>query len=110
VGRHFTGNRLHNVPVSNVGGPRERGHIAGTVMSQFFSAGPLTAGSYPDSFECQTSVRDSNGRVLLTTHASEQRTLTAFVVKGAPCNWRRAAGCGACLRRLGVAAFQMHCA
>jgi hypothetical protein len=38
-------NKLYNVPVSNVPGPRERGRIAGAPMSEIYSVGPLTAGS-----------------------------------------------------------------
>jgi diacylglycerol O-acyltransferase / wax synthase len=37
--------KLHNVVVSNVPGPRERGRIAGVPVSEFYSAGPLVAGS-----------------------------------------------------------------
>lgn len=37
-------NRLFNVPVSNVPGPRERGRLAGATLSQFYSVGPLSPG------------------------------------------------------------------
>jgi diacylglycerol O-acyltransferase / wax synthase len=37
-------NRLWNVPISNVPGPRERGHFGGAPVSEIYSAGPLTAG------------------------------------------------------------------
>jgi diacylglycerol O-acyltransferase / wax synthase len=36
-------NRLFNVPVSNVAGPRERGRFAGASISEIYSAGPLIA-------------------------------------------------------------------
>jgi diacylglycerol O-acyltransferase / wax synthase len=39
-----SGNRLINVPVSNVPGPREPGRIAGAPVEQFLSVGPLTFG------------------------------------------------------------------
>ena len=44
MGIRSSRNRLYNVSISNVPGPRERGQIAGSVMDQFYSVGPLTAG------------------------------------------------------------------
>jgi diacylglycerol O-acyltransferase / wax synthase len=38
-------NQLFNVIVSNVPGPRERGRIAGAVVAEIYSVGPLAAGS-----------------------------------------------------------------
>jgi diacylglycerol O-acyltransferase len=38
-------NKLMNLSISNVPGPRDRGHIAGATMSEIYSVGPLTAGS-----------------------------------------------------------------
>ncbi len=38
-------NQLFNVIVSNVPGPRERGRIAGAVVTEIYSVGPLAAGS-----------------------------------------------------------------
>jgi diacylglycerol O-acyltransferase len=38
------GNKLVNVPVSNVPGPRQVGRIAGVPVTQFLSVGPLTFG------------------------------------------------------------------
>lgn len=37
-------NRMMNVPVSNVPGPRERGHFAGAVVTEIYSTGVLSAG------------------------------------------------------------------
>jgi len=37
-------NKLINVPVSNVPGPRQIGRIAGAPVAQFLSVGPLTFG------------------------------------------------------------------
>jgi diacylglycerol O-acyltransferase / wax synthase len=37
-------NKLYNVSVSNVPGPRERGRIAKAPISEFYSVGPLTPG------------------------------------------------------------------
>jgi diacylglycerol O-acyltransferase / wax synthase len=38
-------NKLFNVPVSNVRGPRERGHIARAPLTEVYSSGPLMLGS-----------------------------------------------------------------
>jgi diacylglycerol O-acyltransferase len=38
-------NKLLNVPISNVPGPRERGRIAGAPLTEIYSVGPLTIGS-----------------------------------------------------------------
>jgi diacylglycerol O-acyltransferase / wax synthase len=38
-------NQLFNVIVSNVPGPRQRGRIAGAVVTEIYSVGPLAAGS-----------------------------------------------------------------
>jgi len=37
-------NKLFNIPVSNVPGPRERGRLAGATLSEFYSVGPLSPG------------------------------------------------------------------
>jgi diacylglycerol O-acyltransferase / wax synthase len=37
-------NRLFNLPISNVAGPRERGHFGGAPVSEIYSAGPLPPG------------------------------------------------------------------
>ncbi|MBV8347509.1 MAG: WSD1 family O-acyltransferase, partial [Mycolicibacterium sp.] len=38
-------NRLMNVAVSNVPGPRQRGHLGGAPVSEIYSVGVLSAGS-----------------------------------------------------------------
>jgi WS/DGAT/MGAT family acyltransferase len=43
--RSDTQNKLFNLPISNVPGPRERGRIARAPMSEIYSVGPLMAGS-----------------------------------------------------------------
>jgi hypothetical protein len=45
LSRRDAQNKLMNVPISNVPGPRERGRIAGATMSEIYSVGPLTPGS-----------------------------------------------------------------
>ena len=37
--------RLQNLTISNVPGPRSRGHLGGTMLREFYSVGPLLAGS-----------------------------------------------------------------
>lgn len=43
LARRDARNRLFNIPISNVAGPRERGRFAGAVLSEIYSAGPLIA-------------------------------------------------------------------
>ena len=38
-------NKVFNVPVSNVPGPRDRGRVAGATVTEFYSVGPLSPGS-----------------------------------------------------------------
>lgn len=45
LSRSDTQNKLYNLPISNVPGPREGGHLAGAPLSELYSVGPLTAGS-----------------------------------------------------------------
>jgi len=40
-----TQNKLFNIPISNVPGPRERGSIGGAPMSEIYSVGPVMAGA-----------------------------------------------------------------
>ncbi|OMC30023.1 diacylglycerol O-acyltransferase [Mycobacterium colombiense] len=43
LARRDANNRLFNIPVSNVAGPRRPGHLAGAPVSEIYSAGPLIA-------------------------------------------------------------------
>lgn len=38
-------NKVMNLPISNVPGPRERGRVGGAQVTEIYSVGPLTAGS-----------------------------------------------------------------
>jgi diacylglycerol O-acyltransferase len=38
-------NKVLNLPISNVPGPRERGRVGGALVTEIYSVGPLTAGS-----------------------------------------------------------------
>jgi diacylglycerol O-acyltransferase len=44
LSKRDTQNKLMNLPVSNVPGPRERGRIGGATISEIYSVGPLMAG------------------------------------------------------------------
>src|SRR5947209_864692 len=41
-------NKILNLNISNVPGPRERGRVGGALVTEIYSAGPLTAGSGPN--------------------------------------------------------------
>jgi diacylglycerol O-acyltransferase len=45
MARREAPNQLFNLIISNVPGPRERGRVAGTVVTEFYSVGPLAAGA-----------------------------------------------------------------
>ncbi|OBK22873.1 diacylglycerol O-acyltransferase [Mycobacterium asiaticum] len=45
MSRREAPNQLFNLIVSNVPGPRERGRVAGAVVTEFYSIGPLAAGA-----------------------------------------------------------------
>jgi len=76
-------NRLFNVPVSNVAGPRERGRFAGAVVSEIYSAGPLIAAcginitvwSYVDQLNISVIADD---RTLADTHEVTDAMVGAF--------------------------------
>jgi diacylglycerol O-acyltransferase len=76
-------NRLFNVPVSNVAGPRERGRFAGAVVSEIYSAGPLIAAcginitvwSYVDQLNISVIADD---RTLADTHEVTDAMVAAF--------------------------------
>jgi diacylglycerol O-acyltransferase / wax synthase len=38
-------NKVLNLPISNVPGPREHGRVGGALVTEIYSVGPLTAGS-----------------------------------------------------------------
>ena len=91
LARRDARNRLFNVPVSNVAGPRTRGHLAGAPVSEVYSVGPLIAGcginitvwSYVDQLNISVIADD---RTLGDTHEVTDAMAHAF------CEIRRAAG------------------
>jgi diacylglycerol O-acyltransferase / wax synthase len=83
LARRDAQNRLFNVPVSNVAGPRERGRFAGAVVSEIYSAGPLIAAcginitvwSYVDQLNISVIADD---RTLSDTHEVTDAMVAAF--------------------------------
>jgi diacylglycerol O-acyltransferase len=76
-------NRFFNVPISNVAGPRERGHFVGAPVSEIYSAGPLPPGcavnitvwSYVDQLNISVIADD---RTLDDTHEVTDAMFHAF--------------------------------
>jgi diacylglycerol O-acyltransferase len=76
-------NQLFNVIVSNVPGPRERGRIAGAVVTEIYSVGPLAAGaalnvtvwSYVDQLSISVLTDD---KTLRDTHDVTDALVAAF--------------------------------
>ena len=76
-------NRIFNVPISNVAGPRERGRFAGARVSEIYSAGPLvtacgvniTVWSYVDQLNISVIADD---RTLRDTHEVSDAMIRAF--------------------------------
>jgi len=91
LARRDARNRLFNVPVSNVAGPRERGDFAGAPVSEIYSAGPLIAAcginitvwSYVDQLNISVIADD---RTVDDTHEVTDAMVHAF------CEIRSAAG------------------
>jgi WS/DGAT/MGAT family acyltransferase len=83
VARRNARNRLFNVPISNVAGPRERGRFAGFPVSEIYSAGPLipacginiTVWSYADQLNISVIADD---RTLGDTHEVTDAMVHAF--------------------------------
>jgi diacylglycerol O-acyltransferase / wax synthase len=76
-------NKLFNIPISNVAGPRERGHFGGAPVSEIYSAGPLPPGcainvtvwSYVDQLNISVIGDD---RTLADTHEATDAMIHAF--------------------------------
>lgn len=83
LARRDARNRLFNVPVSNVAGPRERGRLAGAAVSEIYSAGPLIAAcginitvwSYVDQLNISVIADD---RTVDDTHEVTDAMVRAF--------------------------------
>jgi diacylglycerol O-acyltransferase / wax synthase len=83
MGRRDAHNRLFNIPISNVAGPRERGRLAGAPISEIYSVGPLitacgmniTVWSYVDQLNISVIADD---RTLRDTHEATDAMIHAF--------------------------------
>jgi diacylglycerol O-acyltransferase / wax synthase len=84
-------NKVLNIPISNVPGPREYGRVGGALVTEIYSVGPLTTGSglnitvwsYVDQLNISVL---SDGRTLADPHELTDEMIKAFV------EIRRAAG------------------
>jgi diacylglycerol O-acyltransferase len=84
-------NKVLNIPISNVPGPREPGRVGGALVTEIYSVGPLTTGaglnitvwSYVDQLNISVL---SDGATLADPHELTDALLDAFV------EIRRAAG------------------
>jgi WS/DGAT/MGAT family acyltransferase len=85
-------NKLWNIPISNVAGPRERGHFGGAPVSEIYSVGPLLAAcaanitvwSYVDQLNISVIADDNT---FADTHEATDAMIDAFA------EIRTAAGC-----------------
>jgi diacylglycerol O-acyltransferase len=83
LARRDARNRLFNIPISNVAGPRERGSFAGAPVSEIYSAGPLIPGcgvnitvwSYVDQLNISVIADD---RTLRDPHELTDAMVSAF--------------------------------
>jgi diacylglycerol O-acyltransferase / wax synthase len=84
-------NKVLNIPISNVPGPREHGRVGGALVTEIYSVGPLTTGSglnitvwsYVDQLNISVL---SDGATLLDPHELTNAMIDAFI------EIRRAAG------------------
>jgi diacylglycerol O-acyltransferase / wax synthase len=98
-------NKLLNIPISNVPGPRERGRLGGATMSEIYSVGPLVAGSgmnitvwsYVDQINISVIAA---APTLDDTHEATDAMIHAFA------EIRSAAGLCAALTQVGTAMAQ----
>jgi diacylglycerol O-acyltransferase len=99
---HRQQNKVLNLTVSNVPGPRERGRIAGAVVSEIYSVGPVAAGSglnitvwsYADQLNISVLADD---RTLTEPHEATDAMMSSFA------EIRRAAGFNEQLRPVSTA-------
>jgi diacylglycerol O-acyltransferase len=82
-------NKVLNIPISNVPGPREPGRVGGALVTEIYSVGPLTTGSglnitvwsYVDQLNVSVL---SDGATLLDPHELTDAMTAAFIeIRGA---------------------------
>ncbi|MBX7431733.1 wax ester/triacylglycerol synthase family O-acyltransferase [Mycobacterium sp. Y57] len=77
-------NKVMNLPISNVPGPRERARVGGALVTEIYSVGPLTAGSglnitvwsYVDQLNISVL---SDGKTLEDPHELTDALVEAFI-------------------------------
>ncbi|MDT5015086.1 MAG: diacylglycerol O-acyltransferase / wax synthase [Mycobacterium sp.] len=77
-------NKVLNIPISNVPGPREHGRVGGALVTEIYSVGPLTTGSglnitvwsYVDQLNISVL---TDGATLLDAHELTDAMVDAFV-------------------------------
>ncbi|MDX1885339.1 wax ester/triacylglycerol synthase family O-acyltransferase [Mycolicibacterium sp. 120270] len=77
-------NKVLNIPISNVPGPREHGRVGGALVTEIYSVGPLTTGSglnitvwsYVDQLNISVL---SDGATLADAHELTDAMIEAFV-------------------------------
>lgn len=77
-------NKVLNIPISNVPGPREHGRVGGALVTEIYSVGPLTTGSglnitvwsYVDQLNVSVL---SDGATLADAHELTEAMVAAFV-------------------------------
>lgn len=77
-------NKVMNIPISNVPGPRERARVGGALVTEIYSVGPLTTGSglnitvwsYVDQINISVL---SDGKTLRDPHELTDAMINAFV-------------------------------
>lgn len=102
---HLAHNKNFNVAISNVPGPRERGHIGGAPVSEIYSVGVLSAGSAFNmtvwSYVDQVAIAVlSDDQTFDDVHEATDAMIRGFV------ETRRAAGLSAELTAVGAAIAQ----
>lgn len=82
-------NKVLNIPISNVPGPREPGRVGGALVTEIYSVGPLTTGSglnitvwsYVDQLNVSVL---SDGATLADPHELTEAMIDAFIeIRGA---------------------------
>ena len=103
--RRAAANQLFNVIVSNVPGPRQRGRIAGAVVTEIYSVGPLAAGSAMN-VTVWSYVDQLNISVLCDDRAFDDVRAATDAFVGGFAEIRRAAGLGDVTTELATALAQ----
>ena len=84
-------NKVLNLPISNVPGPREHGRVGGALVTEIYSVGPLTTGSGLNitvwSYVDQLNVSVLSDGATLRGSARTDRRDDRGVRRNPPCRW-----------------------